>query len=365
MTRPRLRPRSVPLGPRTAVAIAVTTIGLMVAGVGGGPAGATTYAAGMAGTVARLTGPGAINDTLGRYDILGTDLGVMWDNERGEILTAFGDTQSFDGRSLLYGSLFHWRSNVLLRSTDHNLADGMTFTGHTGPPGYASRLLKPDLRKEITLIPTAGVAVGKTQYLNFMSVKHWVANSHWVTNFSGLARSDDNGRTWRRVGPQRPNSGGNVKFQMAAYLKVGDTVYQYGTPDSRWGAVYLARVPASQMENINAYEYLSNGRWVPRVPGAATPIMPPKNGEMSVAWDSYLGKYISLVQTEPGVKLRTADRPEGPWSAGELVVSRDDPYSGYAPFIHPWSTSGPTLYFTYSVSFGYQVYLMRLPLRRG
>ncbi|MEP9392031.1 DUF4185 domain-containing protein [Gordonia sp. VNK1] len=350
---------------RTAMTIVVTAAALTTGLAVGSPAGAADYAAGNASMVARLTGPGAINDTVGRYQIIGTDLGIMWDNGRGEILTAFGDTQSFNGWSLLHGSLFHWRSNVLLRSTDRNLADGMTFTGHTGPPGYASRLLKPNLRREITLIPTAGVAVGNRQYLNYMSVKRWVADSHWVTNFSGLAVSTDNGRSWHRTDTYRPNSGGNVKFQMSAYLKVGDTVYQYGTPDSRWGAVYLARVPASQIENLGAYEYFSRGRWVPRNPGASTPIMPPKSGEMSVAWNSYLGKYVALVQTDPGVMLRTADSPQGPWSAGELVVSRNDPYSGYAPFIHPWSTSGSTLYFTYSVSYGYQVYLMRLPLRRN
>lgn len=345
----------------TIVVSAALAVGLGV----GSPASAAPYATGKATIVARLTGPGSINDTVGRDNIIGTDLGIMWDNGRGEILTAFGDTQSFDGWSLLRGSLFHWRSNVLLRSTDRHLADGMTFTSHAGPPGHARRLLKPNLREEVTLIPTAGVAVGNRQYLNFMSVKRWVADSHWVTNFAGLAYSDDNGSTWQRANAYRPNSGGNEKFQMAAYLKVGDTIYQYGTPDSRWGAVYLARVSAASIENLGAYEYLSNGRWVTGNPGAATPVMPPKTGEMSVAWNSYLGKYISLATTDPGVMLRTADRPEGPWSAGELVVPRNDPYSGYAPYIHPWSTSDSTLYFTYSVWYGYQVHLMRLGLRRN
>ncbi len=110
-------------------------------------------AAGPASIVNRLTGPFAMNDTIGRYNIVGTDLGVMWDNGRGEVLTAFGDTQSFNGWSLLYGELFYWRSNVLLRSADRNLADGMTFTSHAGrPPGHAKRLLKPNVRREVTII---------------------------------------------------------------------------------------------------------------------------------------------------------------------------------------------------------------------
>ena len=89
----------------TVVAVAATTvtIGTVVAPT----APAATYAAGAATTVARLTGPGSINDTPGRYNIYGTDLGTMWDNGKGEILAAFGDTQTFNGWSLLYGQLWY------------------------------------------------------------------------------------------------------------------------------------------------------------------------------------------------------------------------------------------------------------------
>ncbi|GAC70620.1 DUF4185 domain-containing protein [Gordonia soli] len=325
-------------------------------------ASAAPVAAAPGSIVARLTGPGAINDTVGRYNIMGTDLGVMWDNGRGEILTAFGDTQSFNGWSLLYGQLFYWRSNVLLRSRDRYLADGMTFTGHAGRPGHAKRLLKPNLRREVTLIPTAGVAANGKQYLNYMSVKHWGQPGVWYTNFAGLAVSSNNGQDWQRVNAYRPNGGGNRKFQMAAFLKVGNTVYTYGTPDGRWGAVYLSRVNEKDIENLGKYEYFSYGKWVRNNPESATPIMPAPSGELSVAYNDYLGKYVSLA-TKNGVVLRTADNPWGPWSSGETVVPENNPYSGYAPYIHPWS-KGNTLYFTYSIYLGYQVYLMRLPLRR-
>ncbi len=80
-----------------------------------------------------------------------------------------------------------------------------------------------------------------------------------------------------------------------------------------------------------------------------------------MAWNDYLGKYISLASQDIGVTLRTADNPwGGPWTSGEIVAPSADPYTGYSPYIHPWS-KGSTLYFTYSISIGYQVYLMRLP----
>ncbi len=337
----------------------------LTAGLATAPhADAATYAAGGATMVARLTGPGSINDTVGRYNIVGTDLGIMWDNGKGEILTAFGDTQSFNGWSLLYGELFYWRSNVLLRSTDHNLADGMTFTGHAGPPGNAKRLLKPNLRREVTIIPTAGIAANGKQYLNVMSVKHWGPPGIWYTNWSGLTVSTDNGNNWRALNAFRPNGGGNHKFQMGAFLKVGKTVYSYGTPDGRWGAVYLSRVNEADIEDLGKYEYFSYGRWVRNNPSSATPVMGAPTGELSVQWNDYLGKFISLSQSQRGALMRTADRPEGPWTNGEVIAPIDNPYSGYAPYIHPWS-SGSNLYFTYSIYTGYQVYLMRVPLQKG
>ncbi|GAB92461.1 DUF4185 domain-containing protein [Gordonia rhizosphera] len=349
---------------KSGVAALSLTAALGVGVVTAPVAQAGPVAAGPASMVTRLTGPFSLNDTIARYDIVGTDLGVMWDNGHGEILTAFGDTQSFNGWSLLYGDLFYWRSNVLLRSSDRYLADGMSFTSHAGPPGHAKRLLKPNVHKEITIIPTGGVAANGKQYLNVMSVRHWAQPGIWYTNWSGLTVSTDNGSNWRAVNAFRPNGGGNKKFQMVAYLKVGDTVYTYGTPDGRWGAVYLARVDQKNIERLGAYEYFSWGRWVRNNPDAATPVMGAPTGELSVAWNDYLGKFISLGQSDRGVVMRTADNPAGPWTSGEIVVPANNPYSGYAPYIHPWST-GSTLYFTYSISTGYQVYLMRLPLLRS
>jgi hypothetical protein len=42
--------------------------------------------------VAALTGTQSINETEARYRVKGTDLGIMWTDDRGQILIAFGDT---------------------------------------------------------------------------------------------------------------------------------------------------------------------------------------------------------------------------------------------------------------------------------
>ena len=54
----------------------------------------------------------------------------------------------------------------------------------------------------------------------------------------------------------------------------GDYVYMFGTPNTRLGAIGLARVPAAEVLNTTAYQYWQNGNWTP-VGGytAATPIV--------------------------------------------------------------------------------------------
>ena len=81
--------------------------------------------------VQKVTGPDSPNNTYGRWNVKATDLGIMWDNGSGQVLTAFGDTFGDawvgpGGGGFGPGDV-NWRSNVLLRSTDTNLSDGMSF----------------------------------------------------------------------------------------------------------------------------------------------------------------------------------------------------------------------------------------------
>lgn len=81
--------------------------------------------------VSWVTGPKSENNTLARFTISGTDLGVAWDNGDGQTLMAFGD--SF-GWCNVTGQ--QWRNNILTRTDDDNLADGLTI--EPGIPGNIS-----------------------------------------------------------------------------------------------------------------------------------------------------------------------------------------------------------------------------------
>lgn len=348
--------------------------------------------------VSWIDGPNSPNNTYARFAISGADLGIIWDNGQtganDQVLMAFGDTF---GDCSVAGQ--QWRSNTLFRSADRNLSDGVSvpdpafgnvYAGSpvlsATPPGsnfsrqiIASLNLAPT---EVTIIPTAGISVGTTQYVNFMSVKQWGNPGQWTTNFSAIAVSNDNGENWTaNRGTVRPSgfftvpsvwfNWGNQNFQQGAFVRRDGYVYSYGTPSGRSGSAFVSRVPENAVLDLSQYEYwgkpwwnpFAAGSWIVNSPWSATPVISAPVSEMSVQYNDYLNKYVVLyTDGSSNVVMRTADNPQGPWSATQtLVTSTQLPGGIYAPFIHPWST-GHDLYFNLSLWSTYSVMLMHTTL---
>ena len=349
------------------------------------PAAAPTASA--ATTVGWITGPNTLS--YNRFHISGADLGIMWDNGQAgannQVLVAFGDT--FGDCSVTDQE---WRKNTLFRSVDRSLAGGMDILDpqfdniYAGSPVVRDRPM-PDFSRqviaslnlaatEVTVIPTAGISVGTTQYVNFMSVSKWGSAGQWSTNFSAVAVSNDNGENWTvpssSIRPAWFNSVPNVpfvwgyqNFQMGAYVRANGYVYAYGTTPGRGGAPFLSRVPENSVADLAAYEYYTPFGWLRNMPFLAIQVVWAPGSEMSVAWNDYLKKFVMLyTDTFSNVVMRTADKPEGPWSLATTIVSTTAVPGGiYAPYIHPWS-SGRDLYFTLSLWSNYSVMLMRTTL---
>ncbi|PXX09291.1 DUF4185 domain-containing protein [Mycolicibacterium moriokaense] len=324
-----------------------------------------------------VTGPDSPNETLKRFAISGTDLGIMWDNGSREVLMAFGDTS---GYCSVPGH--QWRYNTLFRSQDGALAKTITVAGSPlWAPGISKQIINSTrwAPSETGIIPTAGVSAGGAQYLNFMSIKSWDANGAWTTNYSGIAVSPDNGEHWGvypgSVRSARPDAvpgapfvPGNENFQQGAFLKPGPGdpyLYSFGTPSGRGGSAYVARMRPGAVPDLRQYEYFNSdsNSWVPANPGAATPVIPGPVGEMSAQYNTYLRQYLTMY-TNGGndVVMRTAPAPQGPWSPEQVIVpSMQFPGGIYAPFLHPWST-GRELYFNLSEWSAYNVMLMKTVL---
>lgn len=314
--------------------------------------------------VFQVTGMASPNNTH-TYNVLGTDLGIMWDNGRGEMLTAFGDSAGLGLPNLLSGSAWAWRSNILVRSHTHDPADGVFFDSVVRDIFGQARDLVPSPKVpfvEISRIPTAGISVGDTQFMSMMSVQTWDDVGQWTTNYSGLASSADNGETWADL-PQtkRPNEGGNANFQMNAFLQDGGYVYVYGTRSGRNNAAHVARVPEAQIADLAAYEYWDGKHWRPGDVEAAAPIVDGV-GELSVMYNEHLGQYISLTTDAwNSVVMRTADNPVGPWSPPRVLIDTRELPTAYAPAIFPYQT-GSDLYFLVTVHNQYNVILMHTEL---
>ncbi len=366
-------------GRRTgAVAALVTLAGALVCAgapqaAAGGPdrapaAASATYSA--ARPVALVAGQGDndVNQTRSRFGVHATDLGVMWRDSRGRVAIVFGDTYGEGwGGNGAGPETADWRYNVLAHSDDTDLADGMRIDSMvTDRPGHARQILPRDPAvSEVTVIPTAAVSVGSRDYIHYMSVRSWGPAGTWVTNYSGLAYSDDGGESWTKAPAARwANQGGGEHFQMGAMVRQGDLVYLFGTPNGRFGNAYLARVSGSRLLEPPAYEYWTASGWQVGAPERAVPVVAGPVGELSVQYNSALRRWVALHLDEArtAIVMRTAPAPTGPWTGGQVVAHATD-YGGlYGGFLHPGSADSTELYFTMSSWAPYHVELMRLRL---
>lgn len=334
-----------------------------------------------------------------------------------QILMAFGDTFSGTGMT---GT---WRSNTLLRTSDGTPADGLTvapgvlgdiFSGSPlSAPNFSKQIIKSSgylgwFGSEVTIIPTSGISVpydnayGSRQYVSFMSVKSWDTPGRWTTNYAGIAYSDDNGQNWtvasksiRSAANFRTNTGyvsGNQNFQQSAFVRPPDGaadsnyVYMFGTPSGRGGTVYLSRVAQADVADQTKYQYWNGSTWVANSPSAAKPILPvtstattgflgwflslfgissttyPSAGELSVQYNTYLNKYVMMyADSTNNIVMRTADQPQGTWSA-PVTLTTSIQYPGlYAPMMDPWTT-GQDIYWNMSMWGDYNVLLMHTRL---
>ena len=327
--------------------------------------------------VARVTGatpPGEglpnPNHTDLKYQLFGTDLGILWAMSDTKVMIAFGDTYGRGWGGAGAGPPdADWRSNTLALSDDADPAKGLVFTTMTqDKPGHAGELIAA--RKdgaELTVIPTAGVAVGARQYVHFMSVHRWGEPGGWHTNFAGLAYSDDEGRTWTRAAEAvwKNTPVWDDHFQQAAFAKSGGYVYLFGTPNGRLGSVYLARVFYLRLLDKGAYQYWDGRDWQIGREAAAAPVAHGPVGEMSVAYNSFFRRWlmVSLDVNRNAILLRDAPALTGPWSEGTTLVKGADYPALYGGFIDPLHNNGKDLYFTLSQWRPYNVFWMHATLK--
>ncbi|MFD4468763.1 DUF4185 domain-containing protein [Rhodococcus sp. NPDC058505] len=351
------------------------SIGRALPWITGSPDGAVPRLTGATKAIEMVTGPGSPNDTINRFSVSGTDLGIMWDNGGAgadhRVLMAFGDTVGECGVDD-----DDWRSNVLFRSSDTTLADGMRIdSSPLDRPNHSKEIIPGfGIPGEYTTIPTAGIAIGGKQYVRYMSVRSWDTPGEWTVNYSAIAVSGNDGETWTSdVASVRANvdglgipgipavDPGNANFQQSAFVDGKDGfVYEYGTQSGRSGGARLARVPSNQILDLTAYRYWDGSAWVAEMT-RAVPVIPAPVSELSVQWNDYLNKYVAMSTDVTGLVIRQADRLEGPWSGKQTIVSSVLLPGLYGGFMHPW-TRGQHLEYVITTWDRYNVIYMRTDL---
>lgn len=427
-SRPERRPGLLPTPSRRTLAatgIAVT-LAVVVVGVShlesvpgprpppppAAPKVAPEWVVDPAGTeqVSDVAGPDAAGgDTLGRFGVAGTDLGHMF-VVGDRIAIVFGDTYGGPPSPGRFFQLPHpdWRSNTLgWIDPKPSPRDGFALSEMvTDRPGHAEELLHSRKQNgvEWTVIPTYGIANGPQLLLHYMSVRNdFTQPGVWPLNFSGVAASNDGGRTWAR--PESAIWPGNTRFGQVAYVRPGGaddprapdpprapgvprlpttwssifpdnpysttfptphdgTVYVYGIPGGRYGDVSLAAVAPDKMLDRSAYRYWTGQGWSSDEKDATSVIRGPV-GELSVRWNSYYRTWMMmyLVDSTGQVVLRTAPSATGPWGEPQVVTTTREHPLGYAPYLTPRWNDGPDIWFTMSTYRNYRVFLMHARLR--
>ncbi|WP_018626188.1 DUF4185 domain-containing protein [Niabella aurantiaca] len=328
--------------------------------------------------IARVTGSGDAgallpdpNRTALAYNVGGTDLGIAWKMGNGSVGLFFGDTYGSDFRpgGGGPGNAGGWRSNVLAFSNDKDLSDGLAFdrmltdAGKTEAKEVIASRHDPDCKGEHTMIPTAAIHAGNADYVHCMNIHCWEVPGRWKTNYSGLFRSADLGRTWSRCHSVR--FPGGSKFAQAAFAKRNGFVYMLGTPTGRHGAIYLLRAGEKDLAFQYRYAYWNADRgWVKNNEAMATPVIEAPAGEMSViyneTWQRWIITYLDV--SRKALVLRDSKELQKGWSSPKILVPASDYPGLYGSFIYPTAT-GETLYFLMSVWKDYNVFLMRADLK--
>jgi hypothetical protein len=335
------------------------------------------------------------NRTLSRFGLLGTDLGIPF-RHKDRTYLLFGDTSGIRG------------GDAIAYSTDTNLENGLGLTFIQDEKGNYKPVTIPGISQGGFEVPMEGVSVADRMYV-YHTTDHRPAA---IMGRSVVARSDDDGRTFHYLYDLSVLHFINVsivKVSAAQWKGLpsshGEGLVMFGSGTFRKSDVRLAYQPASQIERPESIRYFRglDSKRRPRWSSRETDAVPLFNqscvGELSVAYDRFIRKWIMLYNCSPeplGINIRTADNPWGPWSEPQMVFhpTRDSAFCRimhggwgadrcdllhdpgretvrgdvYGPYqFEDFSTGDDnrtTIYFTLSTWNPYTVVLMKLSLKR-
>jgi hypothetical protein len=282
--------------------------------------------------------------------VLWQDAGLSIPLPDGSALWLFGDTffgqRSPDGSPLAKGAV---SSSVCRVFTDNQTLKAKYRTGNNGSVAFALPLDKKEDWSKQRIWPTAGIHLDAVSYLFFARIV-LTGKGQWDfrQDAAGLARARGDSWEFERVVAPDADPPLPVTPQAVIARPDGTVCLYYLENIGRLNSgAFLAKVPANKIAEPTAYQF-----WC----GPQAGFTPSKTankvlledvwGQVSVAWNEYLGQFVMLhvggVFTDPrSIYLRTAKEPWGPWSPKTLVMRLEgklrEGLKGlvYCPYLHP------------------------------
>lgn len=257
-----------------------------------------------------------------------------------QILWTFGDTlfpqRSVDGTNLRSNTAALADLSDPIHVTEPLDENGAPFAFLPFTPEeqrYNEASGRPDDR--FALWPTGVIPIGRERALVFynrLKIHPGVLNYEGLS--TGLAEVQAGSTTARRL--TELFTVPEPQFHHAPMVKDG-MLHLYAC-ELQQGQVTswcrIARAPLEQAANRAAYEFWNGSRWHTDIREAILAV-PGSTSGFSVAWNPYLGAFVSVYSTafDKRVMMRTAPEPYGPWSEAIEVIRAEG--SIYAVYQHP------------------------------
>jgi len=351
----------------------------------------------LTGEFDRETGARTLNATETRFGFWGTDLGTSFEHE-GRLYFLFGDTHAKAGVTRAPDA------DLIAVTDDRDPERCLRLDMNRQADGAYAPLTVPGVSARAFEVPTGGVSANGRMYV-FTSTDNSPTRA---MGRSVLSASQDNGASFQRLYDFSTTKFINVAAARAASLPglpvEGSAVLLWGSGEYRASSPHLAVVPEAGIEDAGARRFFAGlvdgaPTWSAAEADAVPLFDQPCLGEISVAWEPTLGKWLMLYNcAQPGgrsrIEMRTADAPWGPWAEARTLfdpaVDGDcrfiraaqpgpgcpqagDPHSTHAGdaygaylipgFGRPDGQGGVQVYFTLSTWNPYNVVLMRATLR--
>ncbi len=288
------------------------------------------------------------NESHARASVVSQDGGQSFAVPGGAIW-AFGDTfkgsRSADGTPHFAGGAVSC-SIAFLGEQATSYPPAFTYLVSSNGEAVSPFAYFPDeTAKRHRIWPLGGIHVNGQYYL-FYSLIEIFGQGQW--DFRGVGSGL--GRSKVALGPyERLCPHGAWRFPVGAtqVLEAEGWIYLYEIKDYKWNqGVALARVRPEKIEDPEAYEFYTGlGPKFSSRKAAATILVKNVPGQVSVAWNPYLAKYVMASSSgfdhPREIRLLVADAPYGPWSPPVARIEVPEYRQGkrvelvYCAYLHP------------------------------